>query len=94
MYLLLLFLPLYKKTRKLKDVKSTVFYEYPLTVLIQYWYTEASYLRCLYFPPLVFHPTLKKIAIIVVPTVLPNDTKFLSPFFTEYDLNFLTLLYE
>ena len=94
LYLLLLFLPLYEKIRKVKDVKSTVFYGCPLTVLLQYWYPEASYLICLHFPPLVFHPNLKQISIILVPIVLPNDTKVLSLFFTEYDLNFLTLLYE
>ena len=76
------------KRKKVKDAKSTVFYGFPLTVLLQYWYPEASYLRCLYFPPLVFHPTLKQIAIIVRPIVLPNDTKVLSLFFTEYDLHF------
>ena len=63
------------KRKKVKCAKSTVFYGIPITFLLQYWYPGASYLRCLYFPQLVVHPTLKQIAIIVGPTVLPDEKK-------------------
>ena len=65
-----------------------IIYEWPVTLLLHYWYPEASILRYPPFNPLVVHPTLNKIAIILGSKVLPDQKKVSTPFALITTLSF------
>ena len=80
------YLSLSKNAGKITD--TIVISDYPVTLLIHYWYPEASNLRYLSFVPLVFHPTRNKIDITVVPTVSPEHKKSPPPFTLSATISF------
>ena len=74
-----------------KITMSTVIYECPVPIILQYWYPQASGFSCLPFAPLIGNPALNKIDILVGKTVFHEHTKVFAPFFTERNPKFSTL---
>ena len=63
----------------------------PVTLLIHYWYPEASNLSYLFFTQIIFNPHLNQHAKIEVSEVLPNHTKSSASFHTECNHKFSSL---
>ena len=74
--------------KAVKITNSTVISGYAVTLLLHYCYPEASNFIYLLVAPLMFYSKLNQIAILVVPTVLPEHTKFSAPFRTYCDPRF------